>query len=109
MGVRDVIITNLAAEENRILNIAVGDQVEYKHTVNGQAFTVNNDGTISTANSTPNETYLMPIRIWDFTDDTYGTAAIQTITISGASSSGVLISPMIGKMINPMIRTMINS
>lgn len=82
-GLGDVIITNLSAEENRIENIAVGDQIEFQRLVDGYNFWVNNDGTISTGSSTPSGSYEMDIRIWDYTDSTWGAAAVQTVTVGG--------------------------
>lgn len=113
VGVRDVIITNLAAEENRILGISVGNQIEYQYIVDGYEFIINNDGTGSAADPlTPDGSYDVPVRVWDHIDNTWGTAAVQTIVINTGNipvPDGNIVFDITGGIVNPINTGILNN
>jgi hypothetical protein len=85
-------ITSLATAGDRLTGVpdlAVNDQVRYQSFLhsNGSptiySVVVNPDSTFSVSGSTPGGTYAFEVKVWDSSDETWGSAANQTVVIGG--------------------------
>lgn len=91
-------ILHAATIYDRIDPVAVGNQVEYQSNlyidgvVTAHTITINDDGTYTlqsgTGGTIPNGTYTFSFKVFDHTDNTWGTPATQTVVIGeGVSTS----------------------
>lgn len=115
-------ITSLAASGDRITaipDLAIGDQLRYESilyqgaTPTGHTVVVNADGTYTLTgagdNPIPDGTYNFEVRAWDTSDQTWGTAADQTVVIdSGEVISVGFAKPMVKDLLNSLVRNLLN-
>lgn len=81
------LVAPLASSGDRITavgDLANNDQLRYVNELSGGggfSVTVNTDGSFSVDGATPDGTYTFEVRAWDTSDQTWGTAANQTVII----------------------------
>ena len=67
--------------------LAIGDQIRYANELSGgggYSVTVNADATFSIDGATPDGVYTFEVRAWDTSDQTWGTASNQSVTVVAA-------------------------
>jgi len=87
-------LTSVAEAGDRITalpDLAANDQIRYADELSGGggfSVVVNADATFSVDGATPDGTYTFEVRAWDDSDQTWGTAANQTVIIGAVSVGG---------------------
>jgi hypothetical protein len=72
--------------------LAIGDQIRYANVLSGgggYSVTVNADATFSFDGATPDGSYTFEVRAWDTSDQTWGTAANQTVQVGAVPEETV--------------------
>ena len=98
-------LTSVATAGDRITaipDLAANDQIRYANELSGGggfSVVVNADATFSVDGATPDGTFTFEVRAWDDSDQTWGTAANQTVIIGEVPSTRIgLTGPLTGSL-----------